>query len=200
MMPNSMDTITTDSRTLVMDKTISSTVTPVPSSILRSDERDELERFLTSAPRSTSHRQPNLLSPALPTVFSKDFLENDPDIARARAIYFKEYFLGLGLVILTIFIVFSIYWGSLWRVPEHALQGWIVVGLQLSLKTSSLTRTCYKDFDGGDVGRVVTQGLLNSRSWMVHWRVVPAERYPMGLNDIIQAIHDDVVWVAVTSK
>jgi len=35
---------------------------------------------------------------------------------------------------------------------------------------------------------------------MVHWRVVPAERYPMGVNDIIRAIHDDVVWVAVTSK
>ena len=92
--PNSMDTITTDSQTLVMDKTMSSTVTPVPSSILRSDERDELERFLTSAPRSMSHRQPNLLSPALPMVFSKEFLENDPDIARARAIYFEEYFLG----------------------------------------------------------------------------------------------------------
>jgi len=133
-MPNSSDTITTDSRTLV-DKTISSTVTPVPSSILRSDERDELERFLTSATHPIGRRRPNLLSPALPGVFSREFLENDPDIARARAIYFKEYFLGLGLVILTIFIVFSIYWGSLWRVPEHALQGWIVVGLQLSVET-----------------------------------------------------------------
>jgi len=118
-----------------MDKTISSTVTPVPSSILRSDERDELERFLTSAPRFISHRQPNLLSPSPPAIFSKQFFENDPDVARARAIYFKAYFMGLGLVILTIFIVFSIYWGSLWRVPEHALQGWIVVGLQISVET-----------------------------------------------------------------
>jgi len=41
-MPNSIDTITTDSRTLIMDKTISSSITPVPSSILRSNERDEL--------------------------------------------------------------------------------------------------------------------------------------------------------------
>jgi hypothetical protein len=35
---------------------------------------------------------------------------------------------------------------------------------------------------------------------MVGWRIEPAERYPNGVDDIIEAIHDDLVWVAVTSK
>jgi hypothetical protein len=56
-----------------------------------------------------------------------------------------------------------------------------------------------KDFDGGDVGDAVTRGLLESRMWMVRWRIEPAERYPKGVDDIIAAIHDDLVWVAVAS-
>lgn len=45
----------------------------------------------------------------------------------ARVIYLKAYLGGLFLVVLAIFGVFSIYWGSLWKVPAHTLQGWIVV-------------------------------------------------------------------------
>jgi hypothetical protein len=68
-------------------------------------------------------------SPPAPS-FSKRFLDKgDPEIDRARAIYFKSYFVGMGMIILTIFLVFSIYWGSLWRLPDHSLQGWIVVCL-----------------------------------------------------------------------
>ncbi len=39
---------------------------------------------------------------------------------------------GTFLVVVTIFVVFSIYWGSLFRLPAHPLNGWIVVCAHLS--------------------------------------------------------------------
>src|SRR5258707_15428018 len=121
-MANSIDTMTTDSRTLTMDKTISGTLSPLPSSILRSEEQDTTLRPIYQPSTFPSS------SPPSPSLFSKQFLaKGDPEVERARAIYFKAYFVGMGMIILTIFLVFSIYWGSLWRIPDHSLQGWIVV-------------------------------------------------------------------------
>jgi hypothetical protein len=34
---------------------------------------------------------------------------------------------------------------------------------------------------------------------MVRWRIEPAERYPNGVDGIIEAIHDDLVWVVIAS-
>ena len=188
-MAHSVDATTTDSRTLVMDKTIS-TFSGLPSSILRSEEQVDIITLRPKHPLSSSR---------LSVPFSKRFFDTgDPEVERARAIYFKAYFVGMGLVILTIFLVFSIYWGSLWRLPDTSLQGWIVVRLSsLSCHVSPKIR---KDFDGADVGQAVTRGLLDSRTWMVRWRSEPAERYPNGVHDIIEAIRDDAVWVAVASK
>lgn len=153
LMASSVYSIITDSRTLVMDKTISSTVTPLSSSILRTDEREheeDIERRLgvIPAPRSS------LIPPSSPVMYSKDFFEKgDPEVARARAIYFKSYFTGFGVMVVTIFIVFSIYWGSLWRIPAHSLQGWIIVSL-LPVKLSFLfLRT------------IISQGLWRGWSW-----------------------------------
>lgn len=125
-MVNSMDTMTTDSRTLVMDKTISSAVSQVPSSILhtRSEEQEDIIAILRPKYQPSSLSPP----PSSPSFFSKRFLDKgDPEVERARAIYFRAYFVGMGMIILTIFLVFSIYWGSLWRLPDNSLQGWIVV-------------------------------------------------------------------------
>jgi cobalamin biosynthesis protein CobD/CbiB len=118
--------MTTDSRTLLMDKTISRTVTPLSSSILRTDAREYEEDIERRLDIITDHPAPR----PSPMMFSKGFLEKgDPEVARARAIYFKSYLLGFGVMVVTIFIVFSIYWGSLWRIPAHSLQGWIVVSV-----------------------------------------------------------------------
>ena len=65
-------------------------------------------------------------------LFTKRFhARGDPEMARARKIYLKTYISGLSLVIVTIFTVFSIYWGSLWKVPAHPLKGWIVVRISI---------------------------------------------------------------------
>ncbi|KAF8153412.1 hypothetical protein B0H34DRAFT_800617 [Crassisporium funariophilum] len=103
--------------------------------------------YQTSRPASLL-RQGGLALPSkdagthLPQPFSRRFHQReDPEVAKARAIYLKAYIGGTILTILVIFAVFSIYWGSLWKVPAHPLEGWIV------------------DFDGGQVGEAVVQDL-----------------------------------------
>lgn len=74
-----------------------------------------------------SERSTQVEVPTSP-LFTKRFrARGDPEVSRARMIYLKTYISGLSLVIVTIFAVFSIYWGALWKVPTHPLQGWIVV-------------------------------------------------------------------------
>jgi len=63
-----------------------------------------------------------------PILFSKKFCQRgDAEVKRARFIYLRSFFLGLFLVVLAMFSIFSIYWGSLWKIPAHPLEGWIVV-------------------------------------------------------------------------
>jgi len=50
-------------------------------------------------------------------------------MAAARAIYLKMVLGGTFMTILLIFCVFSIYWGSVWKIPTHNLPGWVVVSL-----------------------------------------------------------------------
>jgi len=66
--------------------------------------------------------------PERPILFSKTFCQRgDPEVKTARFIYLRSFFLGLFLVVLAMFSIFSIYWGSLWQIPAHPLEGWIVV-------------------------------------------------------------------------
>jgi len=53
-------------------------------------------------------------------------------LAVARKIYLKVFVAGSLGIIIAIFAVFSIYWGALWKIPAHNLQGWIVVRASLS--------------------------------------------------------------------
>jgi hypothetical protein len=55
------------------------------------------------------------------------FFARTEAMARARMMYLKEFVGGTFLVILTIFAVFPIFWGSLWKIPDHPLNGWVVV-------------------------------------------------------------------------
>lgn len=140
-----------------------------------------------------------------PLMFSKKFWDKgDPELERARAIYFHAYFVGLVAIIITIFVVFSIYWGSLWRVPNHALQGWVVVRLSLVLVVLLRRWWHYglgQDFDGEDIGQTVTQSLLDSHSRIIRWRAVPTLQFPNGIEDVVSAIvKEESVWVAITSE
>ena len=57
--------------------------------------------------------------------FSRHFF--DKNNTASRAIYFRIYLSGCFLVVLTIFAVLSIYWGSLWSTPVRNIHGWVVV-------------------------------------------------------------------------
>ncbi|KDR71082.1 hypothetical protein GALMADRAFT_254253 [Galerina marginata CBS 339.88] len=108
------------------------------------------------------------------------FKKGDPALKKARNLYLKIYFSGLFLVILTIFAVFPIYWGSLWKIPAHPLQGWIV------------------DFDGGNVGQTIVRSLTSGTGRIIKWEIVPSARFPGGVVDVIREVEDNLAWVAVT--
>ncbi|KJA16085.1 hypothetical protein HYPSUDRAFT_71604 [Hypholoma sublateritium FD-334 SS-4] len=113
-------------------------------------------------------------------LFTKRFrARGDPEVSRARMIYLKTYVSGLSLVIVTIFVVFSIYWGALWKVPAHPLKGWIV------------------DFDGADVGRTISEGLLREPAIYIKWDSFPGSQFANGIPEVIEAVKQDQTWIVV---
>ncbi|KAF8965751.1 hypothetical protein BDZ97DRAFT_1810822 [Flammula alnicola] len=106
--------------------------------------------------------------------------QGDRELARARATYFKIYLRGVFLVTLTILGVFAILWGALWKVPAYSLPGWIV------------------DFDGGEIGQAVIEGLTSSPNSIVNWAVIPSSRFPEGVPAVVQALKDEQAWFMVT--
>jgi hypothetical protein len=83
----------------------------------------------TLASPNLSYSQPTKEGgPPPPRPFSKSFCQRgDPEVTQARTIYLKAYIGGFLTIIVTVFAVFPIYWGSLWKVPAGPLSGWIVV-------------------------------------------------------------------------
>ncbi|TFK37433.1 hypothetical protein BDQ12DRAFT_685318 [Crucibulum laeve] len=111
--------------------------------------------------------------------FSHSIFDRHAGIAAARATYLKMLFGGAFMVIILIFTVFSIYWGSLWKTPAHNLPGWIV------------------DFDGGLIGQAITTN-LPSHGGKISWTVVSADRFPEGISQLANAVVEDETWVAVS--
>jgi len=84
------------------------------------------------------------------------------------------------MTVLLIFAVFSIFWGSLWKIPDHQLEGWVV------------------DFDGGLIGQEVVRTLsLPNPAARVSWKVVPTSQFT-SFEDVGRAIVDEQAWVAIT--
>ncbi|KAH9474355.1 Nitrosoguanidine resistance protein SNG1 [Psilocybe cubensis] len=104
---------------------------------------------------------------------------DDEELKKAWNLYLNTVIPGVMLVAITILAVFSIFWGSAWKNPDHTLPGWIV------------------DFDGGQVGDFVAKTLLTERGAIL-WEVVPAlTAFPRGLGELTQAVKEDRTWVAV---
>ena len=74
--------------------------------------------------------------------FSKNVWGRGQQLARARALYFKMVIPGVSLVTLIIFAIFSILWGALWKIPDHPLDGWIVVSTLALLWRFFYTNFC----------------------------------------------------------
>lgn len=101
-------------------------------------------------------------------------------LSTARSIYLKIVLGATSLIVVLIFSVFSIYWGSLWKIPAHNLHGWVV------------------DFDGGMVGQQVAQSLgSNVGPSKVTWSVIPASQVAGGLDELAILIREEHTWVAV---
>jgi len=114
-----------------------------------------------------------------PVLFSTHFFHKNN--SSSRAVYFRIYLPGCLLVVTVIFAVLSIYWGSLWSTPVRNIHGWVV------------------DFDGGEVGQAVVQGLTSpSASSKVTWAPVNASEFPGGLGQVRDALIQQKTWAAVT--
>jgi hypothetical protein len=57
--------------------------------------------------------------------FSRGFF--DKHNSTSQQIYLRTFISGCFLVIVVIFAIFPIFWGSLWRIPARNLEGWVVV-------------------------------------------------------------------------
>ncbi|KAJ7087665.1 hypothetical protein B0H15DRAFT_781298 [Mycena belliarum] len=100
----------------------------------------------------------------------------------ARAVYLKAMVGGITALTIVIFVVFSIYWGSVWQTPHHALPGWIV------------------DFDGGVAGQAISAalGAIQPGTTGVAWQVVSASRFQGGVADVAHSVLQEKTWYAVT--
>jgi hypothetical protein len=78
----------------------------------------------SSAPRIETARPP-------PPWFTESYFSNEPATAAARKVYHSILGLNIGILVLVIFSVLSIYWGALWQTPAHVhnLNGWVVVSM-----------------------------------------------------------------------
>lgn len=107
--------------------------------------------------RSSTHTltiDPAVEKPQAPAepLYSSQF--TDASIARERAAFFKILIGGCFAVVVALLALFSIYWGALWKVPAHQLDGWLV------------------NFDDGPVGQAVTQGVLaSSPTSKINWQL-----------------------------
>jgi hypothetical protein len=118
-----------------------------------------------------------------PTPYGHNFFDSHPGFAKSRSTYLKTLLLQVILITITTWGVLSIYWGALWR-PNHGvhnLNAWIV------------------DFDGGAMGQVVRQALLNATGPKsnLDWRVIDPSMFPGGQNDLPGQIVNERAWVAV---
>jgi hypothetical protein len=136
----------------------------------------------TQAPNSRI-ASPHNQSSATDAPFSYGFFDKDPASVAARQAYMKAI---VGFTVITALIIWgvvSIYWGAFWRGRSgaHNMHGWIV------------------DFDGGDVGRAVTQAFqaVTGPKEMLTWVVKPASDFPGGPDELANEVGHSHPWAAV---
>ncbi|KAF9540263.1 hypothetical protein CPC08DRAFT_650973 [Agrocybe pediades] len=113
---------------------------------------------------------------------SRGFFDKSKEGAHARATYLKVFLGGTFAMVILIFTVFSLYWGSLWKTPVKNLPGWVV------------------DFDGGSLGESITQALTTQPQGAskISWTSIPASQFPGGPSEVASLVLDERTWVAVT--
>ncbi|KAK0450591.1 uncharacterized protein EV420DRAFT_1766667 [Desarmillaria tabescens] len=131
-------------------------------------------------PRSmvlTSTRTSSLRNEENPTMYSSQFTDKSSSMKASRSLYMKIVAGGTLAMTVVMFCVFSIYWGAVWKIPAHNLQGWVV------------------DFDGSTVGNAIVKGLVSSSS-KVTWTERSSSEFS-GPEEVANLIVDQKAWVAV---
>lgn len=126
---------------------------------------------------STLTRTSSLNMEENPTMYSSQFTDKSASMKASRSLYMKVVAGGTLAMTVVMFCVFSIYWGALWKIPAHNLQGWVV------------------DFDGSTVGNAVVQGLVSSSS-KVTWTERPSSEFS-GPEEVANLVVDEKTWVAI---
>lgn len=139
-----------------------------------------------------------------PVPFQSSFWDKDPDMVRRRKLYIKVLASNTIIIILIIFGILSIFWGSLYNVDSyiHNLQGWVVVSSKDTSSVELLIDRVAKDFDGGEIGSAFTQtfaSVTGAPSQMT-WTVVGAQNFPNGISDVQNAVVQEKAWVIVASE
>ncbi|EKM78185.1 hypothetical protein AGABI1DRAFT_75662 [Agaricus bisporus var. burnettii JB137-S8] len=106
------------------------------------------------------------------------FFAKTEALSQARRIYFKTFIPGFILIILVVFAVFPIYWGSLWKVPAHPVDGWIV------------------DYDGGQVGEFFMQNIPPQSNNRIVWSRYPGEQLP-SIEQLENDITEERIWAVI---
>ncbi|KAH9978766.1 hypothetical protein BGW80DRAFT_1164876 [Lactifluus volemus] len=131
----------------------------------------------SSAPRIETARPP-------PPWFTESYFSNEPATAAARKVYHSILGLNIGILVLVIFSVLSIYWGALWQTPAHVhnLNGWVV------------------DFDGGEIGQFVSRAVVasNGPPTAISWNTVSTDLFPNGMHDVEDAVVQNKAWAIIT--
>lgn len=111
-------------------------------------------------------------------MYSSKFTEASAPMKASRLIYMKVVAAGTLAVTVAMFRFFSIYWGALWKISAHNLQGWVL------------------DFDRSTVGNAVVQGLLSSSS-KVSWMERPSSDFSGGAAEVANLVVNQKTWIAV---
>jgi len=126
--------------------------------------------------------------------------KGDDELTTALQTYLKMYVPGLILISVVILAVFSIFWGAFWKLPAHQFPGWVVVRLFIYFHGFFHLMVLFtgKDFDGGEIGQAVSEGLVASTaSGTIEWRVVSPSQFEDGVQGVIRGVKEEHIWVAV---
>lgn len=132
--------------------------------------------------------------------YSGAFFDKDAASSKARAMYLKALIGGTVLISLTVFGIFSIYWGASWKSPVRNLDGWVVVRfLIFCLFWTRYWILDSQDFDGGSIGTAITEAITKT-SGTVTWKVIPASEFPNGVSGMADRVVEEHSWSAIASE
>lgn len=144
--------------------------------------------------------------PSEDTPFSHGFLDTDPEISRARPLYFK--IVGGTVVLVLTYVIWGvlpIYWASVFKLYEHAhnLHGWIVVSISSvsAICSQHETRDCLQDLDGGAIGQTVAQTFINGSgpSTKMTWSMAPSNLNLTTREQFENAVVGEKAWAIIAS-